>query len=45
MAGSDLDLSYAEENFDAILDMWYPGERGGIAAAKLLFGDVSPQAK
>ena len=45
MAGSDLDLSYAEENFDAILDMWYPGERGGIAAAKLLFGDVSPSGK
>lgn len=45
MAGSDIDLSYAQEHFDAILDMWYPGARGGYAAARILFGDVSPSGK
>jgi beta-glucosidase len=45
MAGSDIDLSYGEEHFDAILDLWYPGAQGGRAAAKLLFGEVSPSGK
>ena len=45
MAGSDIDLSFAEEHFDAILQFWYPGARGGEAAAKILFGEVSPSGK
>ena len=45
MAGSDLDLSYAREHFDAILDLWYPGSQGGAAAARVLFGEVSPSGK
>ncbi len=45
MAGSDVDLSFAREHFDAILDLWYPGAQGGRAAAKLLFGDASPSGK
>ena len=45
MAGSDVDLSFAREHFDAILDLWYPGAQGGKAAAKLLFGDASPSGK
>lgn len=45
MAGSDIDLSYAQEHFDAILDLWYPGSQGGAAAAKVLFGEVSPSGK
>lgn len=44
-AGSDIDLSYAAEHFDAILDLWYPGCEGGHAAARVLFGDVSPSGK
>jgi len=27
---------------DALLNMWYPGEQGGAALARLLFGEVSP---
>ncbi len=42
MAGSDIDLSYAEEHFDAVMVLWYPGAEGGKAAARVLFGDVSP---
>ncbi|MDO4308105.1 MAG: glycoside hydrolase family 3 C-terminal domain-containing protein [Eubacteriales bacterium] len=45
MAGSDIDLSYAAEHFDAVIDMWYPGARGGSAAARILFGEVSPSGK
>ncbi len=45
MAGSDIDMSYASAHFDAILQLWYPGGQGGRAAAKVLFGDVSPSGK
>lgn len=45
LAGSDIDLSFAQEHFDAILDLWYPGAQGGRAAAELLFGEVSPSGK
>ena len=45
LAGSDIDLSFAGEHFDAILQLWYPGAQGGHAAAKLLFGEVSPSGK
>ena len=45
MAGSDIDLSYAREHFDAILVLWYPGGEGGRAAAKVLFGEAAPTGK
>ena len=45
MTGSDIDMSFANEHFSAILQMWYPGSRGGEAAAEVLFGEVSPSGK
>ncbi len=45
LAGSDINLSFAREHFDAILVLWYPGTQGGAAAAELLFGGASPSGK
>jgi beta-glucosidase len=45
MNGRPLDLRWPAEHVPAILDIWYPGTRGGEAVAKLLFGDVSPGGK
>lgn len=44
-AGSDIDLSYAAEKFDAVMVTWYPGGQGGKAVAKVLFGEESPSGK
>ncbi len=45
LTGSDLDLGYATEHYNAILQVWYPGGQGGHAVAKMLFGEVSPSGK
>ena len=34
-----------ETDCDALLQMWYAGQNGGRALAKLLFGEVSPSGK
>lgn len=44
-AGSAMDLSWAHEHVNAIIDTWYPGARGGKAVAEALFGDFSPSGK
>ena len=45
MTGSAMDLSFASDHFDAILQAWYPGARGGEVLSEILFGDVSPSGK
>ena len=45
MNGRPLDLRWAAQHVPAILDIWYPGTRGGSAVANLLFGDVSPAGR
>ena len=44
-SGSALDLSYAQEHCAAVLQLWYPGARGGKSVADILFGKVSPSGK
>lgn len=43
--GSPIDLREIYSLADALLFVWYPGERGGDAVANILFGDVSPSGK
>lgn len=45
MTGSAMDLRYVQENADAVMQVWYPGARGGRVVAKLLFGELSPSGK
>jgi beta-glucosidase len=42
MSGRPLDLRWAQQHVPAILQVWYPGTRGGEAVANAVFGDVSP---
>lgn len=45
MAGSAIDLGNPGDEANAILNLWYPGARGGKTAADILFGAVSPSGK
>lgn len=45
LAGSAMDLSWADRHVDAIIDAWYPGARGGKAVAETIFGENSPSGK
>ncbi len=38
-------ISVPEDIADAIVYTWYPGEEGGNALARVLFGDVSPSGR
>lgn len=45
MTGSAMDLRYFQEHAAAVVQIWYPGARGGRTVARLLFGDISPSGK
>jgi beta-glucosidase len=40
--GSALAINWESQNIPAILEAWYPGQEGGTAVAKALFGDYNP---
>ncbi len=43
--GSAMSINFADEHCDAIIQTWYPGALGGVAAANILFGEVAPSGK
>ena len=45
MTGSAMDLRVEQEQADAVMQLWYPGARGGKVVAQLLFGELSPSGK
>ncbi|WP_206240962.1 glycoside hydrolase family 3 C-terminal domain-containing protein [Novosphingobium terrae] len=42
MNGSAIDLSWARDNANAIVEAWYPGQSGGFAVGQVLSGTVNP---
>lgn len=45
VGGSAITMTNWMNQVDGILDIWYPGDAGGHAVAKVLFGDYNPAGR
>ncbi|MGB8803072.1 MAG: glycoside hydrolase family 3 C-terminal domain-containing protein [Candidatus Acidiferrales bacterium] len=44
-SGGNVDMTDWIDRVPALLEVWYPGQEGGKAAAEILFGDVNPSGR
>lgn len=44
-SGGGVDMSAWIDRTPALLEAWYPGQEGGTALARILFGDVNPSGR
>ena len=45
VSGSAIDLRFADESANAVIQCFYPGQDGGAALADVIFGNVSPSGR
>jgi beta-glucosidase len=43
--GRPVSFNWIAEHVPAVVECWFPGERGGLAVAKVLFGDYNPAGR
>src|SRR6202008_2218902 len=44
-SGGGVDMNAWIDRVPALLQVWYPGQEGGKAAAEILFGEVNPSGR
>ena len=45
MNGSQVNLAWAREHADAIIEAWYPGQSGGLAVGNVIAGHLNPAGR